>query len=157
MKKIVFISLILFTNLAVGAEFDNKEQVIDVSGKFIQLTNKGEYQKAFDLAAPYWPIPKHEVDGIVYNIKGKISQIEERFGPPLDAVHVKNQVIGDIFYKRIYIQKYANHALVWSLSFYKPKQKWVVNEILFHDRISSLYECEKANKKNTADTEKRCG
>jgi hypothetical protein len=57
------------------------------------------------------PLPKHEIDGLIYQIKQQV---------PL-------------------LQKYENHAILWFFDFYRPKDKWLVNTFWFHDRWQELF------------------
>jgi len=36
--------------------------------------------------------------------------------------------------------KFENHAIYWQFTFYKPKDKWLVNGVQFLDSLDILYE-----------------
>ena len=143
MRFLYGILLVLLSSLAISEELTSKQQTIELSDKFISFIEKGEFEKALAVVSPYWPIPKHEIESMAYQISSQMPNIVKRYGNPISVSHVKNMVINDSFYKRIYLQKLTNHALVWYVTFYKPNDKWVVSHVKFDDKIDSLYRCEK--------------
>jgi len=142
MKLVLSILLVICSCQVFGEELKTKQQLIDLSDKFMSIIDDGDIEKALEFVTPYWPIPKHEIDGMAYKMNSQMPKIKERFGDSIETIHIKNMIISDSFYKRIYLQKFTNHALVWYISFYRPDDNWRINTLTFDDRIDRLYTCE---------------
>ncbi len=92
-----------------------------------------------DLAAPYWPLPRNELDNLCTQIKSQWVVIEERFGKTTGYELIRKEAIGSSFYRYYYLHKFENHAIYWSLTYYKAEDKWLINSLVFKDDLEILF------------------
>lgn len=141
MIRIVAFSVLAL--LSLGAQADglaSKSEAKAFSDRLVQFFVKEEFKAGFDAAKPHWPIPAIEVDGVVNQIDQAWPLVQNRFGKSLEIEYLKSREIGKSFIKHYYLHKFENHAIYWSISFYRPKDVWVVNHIVFLDDLEGLYE-----------------
>jgi hypothetical protein len=100
---------------------------------------QGKIREVFDKIRPYWPIPAQEVDVIVYQLENQKGQVVSRFGKPLAMERVDTLVIGDVFYREVYLLKYEKHAVAWVFTFYKPSDQWRINSVFTSDQMNDFF------------------
>ena len=141
MKTVLLGILIVCTAcICFAEEFKSKEEITSFLRDLSPQITKGEIKQAFKKIKPYWPIPAHEVDAIVYQVETQSGQITSRLGQPLSMEVAKTYKIGKSFYREVYLLKYEKHAMCWVFTFYKPKNKWLVNSVVFCDIFERLFE-----------------
>ena len=99
-----------------------------------------QFQKAFDNAKQYWPLPSIEIDGLVNQINQQWPIVNSRFGRGLGIEFIREEKIGESFVRYFYLHKFENHALYWRIDFYKPKKEWKINHFVYLDSLDILYE-----------------
>ena len=138
MKRIIlsiFIFLSMASSHADGLKWSETKQI---STAFMGLVAEEKYSEAYKSLVPYWFIPEHEVNALIYQTEQQMPQIRARFGKSLSYELVRSEDVGESIIKDIYIQKFENHALVWMIIYYKAKDSWKVNSVIFNDQILIL-------------------
>ncbi len=141
MKIILSMLILLLFHCTTHAEEFNSTK--DFQPFLKDVTNSiaaKDMKEAFNKIKPYWLIPSHEIDGIIYQYESQVGAIEKRFGKCLSMEYIGSKVIGKSFQKEIYLQKFEKHAMMWSFTFYKPKDKWIINSVFAKDLFEDLYE-----------------
>ena len=105
-----------------------------------QLIAEGDLQAAYGHLKPYWPLPSHEIDALIYQAEGQRPTIAARFGKSLSMERAGTQVLGDSFVRYIFLEKYERHAIVWAFTFYRPRDSWIVNSAIYTDDFSAMFE-----------------
>ncbi len=139
-KIIIAVSLLLFSGVAHSDSFKTEEEMRIFSDTFIEQMVKAEFQKGFDSAKVYWPLPTVEIDGIVNQINQQWPMVSQRFGKPTGKEFVKEERVGASFLRYYYLHKFDIHAIYWKIDFYKAKDQWKINTIRFLDNLDALYE-----------------
>ena len=134
---IVFLAL---SRAATANGFQTEEGARKYTDSLLKLIAQEDFQKAFDTAKPYWPLPTVEIDGLVNTIKQQWPIVNQRFGNSISTELIKTERIGKSFIRYYYLHKFENHALYWKIDYYKPRSLWKINNILFADDLNSLYE-----------------
>ena len=137
MNKIIKVIFTYF-GLSFSQGMNNVYDTRKLADSMVELFMK-EFQQAIDLAKPHWPLAKVELDGLVNQITGQWPIVDQRFGDAIGSEYVKSEAIGKSFIQYYYLHKFQNHAIYWKISFYKPKDIWVVNNLLFLDKLDPLY------------------
>ena len=102
------------------------------------LFASGQHDRAYESLLPYWPLPKEEIQNLGYQTKTQLGMVGDRFGKPLGAEHVETIAAGDSLVRHVFLIKHERHALKFSCVFYKPKESWLVNAILWDDKAHTL-------------------
>lgn len=141
MKKLLIILICLIApNMGIAEGFKTEKEIRAFSDKFMDQIIKANFKKAFDSTKSVWPLPEVEIDGIVNKIKQQWPMIENRFGMPVDKEWIKEKRIGKSFLRYYYLHKFENHSIYWYIDFYKPRDLWLINRVLFRDNLDVLFE-----------------
>lgn len=139
MNKIIKVIFLLISASAFSQGMNNVSDTRKLADSMVELFIQKEFQQAIDLAKPHWPLAKVELDVLVNQITGQWPIVDQRFGDAIGSEYVKSEAIGKSFIQYYYLHKFQNHAIYWKISFYKPKDIWVVNNLLFLDKLDPLY------------------
>ncbi|PHS11849.1 MAG: hypothetical protein COA86_18865 [Kangiella sp.] len=134
---------ILLLTLVFNVSADTLKNITDtrnLSDKMVKHFILKEFQKGINIAKPYWPLAPVELDSLVNQIEGQWPIVDQRFGKAIDSDFVKKEVIGSSFIRYYYLHKFQKHAIYWQITFYKPKDEWVLNNLLFLDTLDTLFE-----------------
>lgn len=133
--------IFLLVSLQVQASgFSTAEETRKFSDQTIELFVQGKFNEALNQAKPFWPIPAVEVDGLANQIAQQWPVIDRRFGASLASEFVRTEKIANSFVRHYYLHKFENHAIYWQIDFYKPKDSWKINMIVFLDSLDVLFE-----------------
>ena len=66
--------------------------------------------------------------------------VDQRFGAAISKEFIKEKSIGESFVRYYYLHKFENHSIYWQIDFYKPRDYWQINSIIFLDSLEPLYE-----------------
>ena len=138
-RKFSTVALLLCSVMIFADGFKVEEEMRSFSDKFMDHVIHKEFKKGFDSAKPYWPLPTVEIDSLVNQIKQQWPMVDQRFGKVVGKEFIKEERIGKSFIRYIYLHKFTNHALYWSIDFYKPKDEWKINSIVYLDTLDTLY------------------
>jgi hypothetical protein len=95
---------------------------------------KGNIQGAFDALAIHWPLPKEDIDAIAIQSKSQMNLVGARYGGYVGVEFIRTTKAGESFFRHLYAIKYDNHAVRFSCSFYRPRDKWIVNGFNWDDQ-----------------------
>ena len=99
----------------------------------------GNVDQSFNTLKAFWPMPAAELDNLAYQTRSQLNMVASRFGKPIGIDYIRTQKAGSSFLKHTYIVKYEKHALRYLCVFYKPKNNWLVNSVVWDDETSSLF------------------
>jgi len=112
----------------------------DVSDKIMVHFVKNDFERGLDVAKKFWILSDRDIDRLGTQIERQWRVISKRFGKSLTQEFIKIQKVGRSFRRYYYLQKFENHAIYWSFTFYRSKSLWQINEINFKDDLSILFE-----------------
>ncbi|HEY4530520.1 MAG TPA: hypothetical protein VIG97_09395 [Luteimonas sp.] len=138
MRKRVLSIALLFSGAALAETATATEQTHAICGGAAALFASGEHDRAYESLLPYWPLPKEEIQNLGCQTKTQMGMVGDRFGQPLGAEHVETISAGNSLVKHVFLIKHEKHALKFSCVFYKPKDSWLVNIILWDDKPHTL-------------------
>ena len=139
-RRFFFVIIVLLPIPALSAGFQSKAETKIFADKTMALILEEQFQKAFDNAKQYWPLPSIEIDGLVNQINQQWPIVNSRFGRGLGIEFIREEKIGESFVRYFYLHKFENHALYWRIDFYKPKKEWKINHFVYLDSLDILYE-----------------
>ena len=140
MKYFILSIFILLSSSIYADSFKDESEMEEYLEKFIQLMYEEKFKEGFDGAKAYWPIPEVEIDGIVNGIDQQWPLVRQRFGAPIGTEYIKTEKAGSSLIAYYYLHKFDKHAVFWKIDFYRPKEDWFINTIIFSDNLSVLYE-----------------
>ena len=135
-----FLALMFVPSFALASEFTSENEARKFSDKITMQILNEEFEKAFNAAKPYWPLPPVEIDGLINQIRQQWPIVQQRFGDSVGMEFVREEKIGNSFLRYYYLHKFENHAIYWQLSFYKPSGGWKINSLVFLDDLNPLYQ-----------------
>ena len=138
MRKQVLSIALLVSGAASAETATTTEQTQAICGGAATLFASGEHDRAYESLLPYWPLPEEEIQNLGYQTKTQMGMVGDRFGQSLGAEHVETIAVGNTLVRHIFLIKHEKHALKFSCVFYKPKDRWLVNTILWDDKPHTL-------------------
>ena len=97
------------------------------------------FKAGLDLAKEHWPLPEVEIDNLLNQIEQQWPIVDQRYGQATGKEFLFNEKIGNSFLRYYFLHKFQNHAIYWKITFYKPTNKWLINEVQFLDDLDILY------------------
>ena len=140
MRSIIFIALLIFASNSMAEGFMSEKQAREFSDKLMDQFITKKFKEGLDSAKPYWPIPEVEIDGLANQIAQQWPVVDQRFGQAIDKEFISEKRIGKSFLRYYYLHKFENHSIYWQMDFYKPRNEWIINSIIFLDSLEALYE-----------------
>ena len=124
---------------ALAKDLPDTKKVDQVSDFFMGQLVAGEIESGYSLMSAYLG-----VDINAFLEKGKkaeadIRQLQQSIGKPLSYALLKQESVGEHFYKLSYLLKYPAAALVWEINYYQPEQGWKLVDISFNGDINALF------------------
>ena len=140
MKSIIII-ITLFCSMSaysVGLKTEDETRILcDTAAKQF---GQGKIETSFNTLKEHWPLPEEEINNLIYQTKSKLQMVGDRFGTILGSDYINVKKAGNSFIRYNYIIKYKKHALRYVCTFYKPKDLWVLNSIVWDDETNKLFE-----------------
>jgi len=140
MKIIASIFLIAISGLSFADTMKSEKDTRKFSDQLTNNIYKEKFQTTFDAAKPHWPIPPVEIDSVVNKINQQWPLVRQRFGNPVGIEFIKKKRIGKSFLRYYYLHKFENHAIYWRIDYYKAKNEWKINTVVFLDSLGELFE-----------------
>jgi len=139
MKYIAIVLLLTVSQLSFAEELKTVDDTKNKCSKAAIKFGEGNIKESFNLLAPYWPIPKQEINNLIYQTETQLKTVETRFGSILGSDFTRTETAGDSFAKHTYVIKFEKHAIRYICVFYKPKTEWLVNTVKWDDSIELLF------------------
>lgn len=140
MKYILAISLFFLTQSVYADSLKSLSETKKLSDSIVQHFVKEQFETGLGMAKKYWPLPEVEIDGLAITIKTQWGGVRNRYGRTTGSEFLGEQKIGHSFVRYYYLHKFENHAMYWRITFYKPKDVWVINGITYRDELDILFE-----------------
>ncbi len=139
MKLHVLVLAVLMPSVGLADGLTNieatKQACAEAAAKFAST----EPESAYTALIPYWPLPKEEIQNLGYQSKTQLGMVGDRFGPAIGAEHVKTTLVGQSLAKHVFLIKFEKHAMRFSCVFYRPKNDWLVNAVVWDDKPHNLF------------------
>ena len=139
--KTILVAIVLAFSIPASADtLKDREETLQLSKAAMERFINSDYAGGIELLSAYWPLPMVELEGLLNQINTQWPIVEQRFGEATGWEFVKEEYIGDSFVRYYFLHKFQHHAIYWRLSYYKPRDAWVVNGITYVDSLDPLYE-----------------
>jgi len=100
----------------------------------------GEIGDGFAELRPCWVFsPKDFADYQIKTIQ-KMTSLTPTYGKVVGWEFVREDAAGESLLRLIYLQKFERHALGWVFIFYKPRDRWLLNEFRWDESIERVFE-----------------
>lgn len=136
---LVVLLAIVAPKVSDAADFASLADARRFTDQAVELFRDEKITEAFEAMKPYWPLPAAEIETVANQTNLQWPIVRQRFGPSVGTEFVKQLDGGPSFARFIYLQKFQNHAIRWVFTFYKPKDRWVINAVSFDDQINLLF------------------
>ncbi len=123
----------------MAKDLPDTKKVKQVSDFFMGQLVAGEIESGYSLMSAYLGV---DINAFVE--KGKkaeadIKQLQQSIGKPLSLALLKEESVGEHFYKLTYLLKYQAAALVWEINYYQPDSGWKLVDVSFNGDINALF------------------
>jgi len=98
-----------------------------------------KYEGAFEIIKPYFPVPAQMFKDIMEKSSQQLPTVKNKLGNSLGYGLVKEQKVGGLFIRYIYVQKFELSILRWQFTFYKPDKEWIISGLTFDDKQDSVF------------------
>ena len=143
MRKILAISfcICLLTLQSVQADpLRSPREVREIADEAMRQIEKKDLKKFFGVLAPYFAIPKTELEEFILTYQNKMRLVENRYGKTIRIQFVKDELTADTVYRVIYFQILEKTFIAWRFIFYKPEDEWIVNTVTFDDNKQKIFD-----------------
>lgn len=137
---LILISILIFSTSINAAGFSSKKETRKYADKLMDYFVKKQFSAGLNDAKKYWPLPVVEIDGLANKINQQWPIVDKRFGKAISKEFIKSKSIGNSFVRYYYLHKFEKHSIYWRFDFYKPRNEWKINTLIFLDNLDSLYE-----------------
>ena len=138
-KCIAVVIILLMAATANAGELTEKDTKL-LTDQAMWLFHSEKFSEGYEMFLPYWPVAESEVQTLIQQTRDQWPTVTSRFDKSVGFEYIKTQRAGKSLIKHLYIQKFTYHAIRWQFFFYKPKDKWLVNAVMFDDRLEALLE-----------------
>jgi hypothetical protein len=74
----------------------------------------------------------------VEQMKSQLSDAVRLYGRPFAVEPVSVEDLTPSLQRRVYLVKHPNHPLVWEMYFYRAKNEWIPDQLVFVDRYQVI-------------------
>ena len=136
MSAIVILLITIVTPLARGEELraDTPRGKADT---FLERVGKGEISAAYDDLFAGSPIVTDKLQA-VEAIKRQTESALPLYGKSLGFELQNEKAFGQSLVRLTYIQRLQKHPLVWRFWFYRPADRWYLDNVLFNDQFGFI-------------------
>ncbi len=143
MKKLklfvfLFVSIFIASN-TYAKDLKTIKQVKSTAIEAINFFGKDKIKEGFSVLRPHWPIPKAEIDNLIYQTESQWDRVKKRFGSTISVEFVRSEKVGNSLVKYLFMHKFEIHIIRWELIFYKSTDTWKLNSLKWDDNIELLF------------------
>lgn len=139
MKHIFLLfACLLFASSAFADGFKTEPECRQFADNVVDELVHEHFQAAFDLAKQYWPISQVRVNRLANEVQQKWPN-DDHYGKNIGKEFISMQRIGESFLRYNYLHKMEHDAIYWQIDFYKARDLWRINNIVFHENLDPLY------------------
>jgi hypothetical protein len=136
--RMALLCLLLAPAAAWADDFASLAEAKRATDRAVELFASEKFAEGYGLLKAYWPLPPVEVDNLANQTNIQWPLVRQRFGATIGTEFVSQSEGGASLARFIYLQKFQNHAIRWVFTFYKPKDRWIVNGVSFDDQLHLL-------------------
>jgi hypothetical protein len=138
----VLVIALMFPSIVHGAGLKDEGAARALVDKAMAMLAKNDAKGAIESFAPYWTLPRAEVDVAVSKIVEQRKLLPGRFGKGVGVQFVEQKTVAGTLLRIVYLEKFENHAIRWIFLFYRPRSEWQFNFFNFDDKIHEMFEQE---------------
>ena len=140
MRILLAIAMTLLATIQVRGGVANLDEARKLCDEIMRSIGTGDYKTAFDTAALHWPMSKEEVDAMRAQTGEQLGMASRRFGDLIGTEFVTTEEAGRSLVRYVYLQKFQKHATRWMIVFYRPRDAWLINVMVWDDQLHSLFD-----------------
>ena len=127
---------------AVAVEYRTvrtEADALQLAQQFLENVMAGEYQAAFVLIRPYFPISPQRFARLQEEVAKQHGLAELQFGKPVGSDYVDTQRIGQTMLRVRILEKFDLDVTYWEFVFYRPAEGWILNGVGCDDAVRELF------------------
>lgn len=118
--------------------FKDTNKINAFCSNFLTDITANNVDKAFKNLNAISILPEKEMNYLKKQISTQLVRVKARYGKPIAHEFVKKEQLAPSILKFTYLLKCEKHFIIWTFYFYKPKNKWLFNQIQFSDQVKTL-------------------
>ena len=136
---ICLIFLISANVFAADAGFSSRREIKEFCQMVVTYVKDGKIGFGFELIRQQWLFPMSEIDSIQEQTTGQLSGVTGRFGNPFSTAFIREEQVSDVVVRYTYVVLYDKHLIRWIFTFYRPRDRWLLNSFKWDDTIDELF------------------
>lgn len=146
MKKTIAAILFILITLSLNAEeqrtFKDSDEMKQFTSRAVMLIGQKRYAPAMEMIGNALNTTKDGILKLQMDVAQQLASVEPRYGQALDHFLYREDMREDTFYRLEYVVKQEKHITRWVFIFYKPKDRWQLNNFEWDDNIKKIFEDE---------------
>jgi hypothetical protein len=138
-RLVLALTLLQCLGVANSAEFASPEAARKALDSTMALVVKDDISGAFKTLRSYWPLPANELDALMQATIQQRNLASPRFGKSLGYVFMQEERVSDFLLRYTYVERREMHVLRWIFVLYKPNKTWVINSVVWDDKLPELF------------------
>lgn len=114
-------------------------EVRAVADDIVSHFANGEVSDAFSLMRQHSPLPEQDIQAAEDTTVQQLKMLSPRFGRIVGHEFIRSETAGESLIRLIYIVKHEKHILRWRFIFYRPNDKWLLNNFKWDDQINRVF------------------
>jgi hypothetical protein len=109
----------------------------EIANRFFNIFLREGNLDAIDYFMGLSPVMKGNAEQL-QQMRSLLANAVRVYGPPSAVEAVSVEDLAPSLQRRVYITKHTSRPLVWEMYFYKPKNDWVPDQLVFLDQYQLL-------------------
>lgn len=107
---------------------------------FMARATDNQLEAAYQQLRPFLGVASEPFDQSASDASAYFQRVTTQVGQPLSGTHLRNEGIGEHFYRELWLQKFNAAAIAWTFTFYRPKDDWKLVGVSYSTDLESLYQ-----------------
>ena len=127
------------TGVAESSLLADKDELRAFADQIVAAAADGRVADAFALMRPRMPLSEEEINAAEELTVRQLKMVAPRYGDAVGYEFIRSDVAGESLVKLLYIVKYEKHIVRWEFIFYRPHDKWMLNNFKWDDQAIRLF------------------
>ena len=118
---------------------EGEEELGTICDQIMARVTNNDIPNAFAIVGEHSIVPASELAAQAEMTIKQLTLVRPRFGKMLSYELVRRETAGQSAVRYTYVAKCEKHMLRWVFWFYKPQDKWLLDQLRWDDQIDGLF------------------
>ena len=142
MSKLSFLLVLLLSWQFAFSQINhpkNKQELIGVCDKFMDIFRSGKYQDAFNLIKPYTVIEDYKLDTLAKSAREQMIGLSSSFGKAISFEQISEKPVKSSLSRLLYILKFEKSFLRFRFILYNNGEGWTITGVKYDTQLDDLF------------------